>query len=222
MSTPAEPAPPGAAPDSPRRPGAGAERPRGNRSYLAAEVSDDPDDRHVSPYSTKEKVLRLLWSIVQATLFRWSFPTWYRWRNFLLRRFGARLHRDVFIRRTAVIECPWNLTMGGNSSLGNAAIAYCLGPVTIGERVSVSQYAHLCAGSHDYNKPNMPLLRPPITIEDDAWIAADAFVGPGVRVGRGAILGARGVAMKDLKPWTIYSGNPAQPVCPRQPLEAVR
>jgi putative colanic acid biosynthesis acetyltransferase WcaF len=81
--------------------------------------------------------------------------------------------------------------------------------VTIGNRVSISQYAHICAGTHDYLQEDMPLMRPPITIEDDVWIAADSFVGPNVTVGEGAILGARGVAMTNLDPWMIYSGNPA-------------
>ena len=65
---------------------------------------------------------------------------------------------------------------------------------------------------NDYDEPNMPLRRPPITIEDDAWVAADAFVGPDVTIGRGAILGARGCAFKDLDPWTIYGGNPAKAI----------
>jgi putative colanic acid biosynthesis acetyltransferase WcaF len=116
------------------------------------------------------------------------------------------------------VEIPWNLTIGADSSVGDGAILYCLGPVTIGDRVGISQHAHLCAGSHDYTKPGMPLLRPPITIESDAWIAADAFVGPAVRVGEGAILGARGCAMQDLEPWSIYSGNPAKLVKPRPRL----
>jgi len=106
--------------------------------------------------------------------------------------------------------------MGRNSCLGDGVIAYCLGTITIGERVSISQHAHLCAGSHDYTKPDLPLLRPPIVIQDDAWIAADAFVGPNVVVGEGAILGARGVAMKSLEAWTIYAGNPAKPVKSRE------
>ncbi len=189
------------------------------KPYLAAPVSERFEDRHISPYSTREKVGRMLWAMVQATLFRCSFHTWYGWRRFLLRRFGARLHDTAAVRRTVRVECPWNLAMGRNSSLGDFVIAYCLGPVTIGDRVSVSQYSHLCAGSHDYTKPNMPLLRPPITIGDDVWIAADAFVGPGVEVGAGAVLGARAVAMKRLKPWTVYLGNPAQPVRPRTPFE---
>ena len=110
--------------------------------------------------------------------------------------------------------------MGRNCSLGDRSIVYCLGPVRLGDRVSVSQHAHLCAGSHDYRRPDLPLLRPPITIENDAWIAADAFVGPGVVVGAGAILGARGCAFSNLDPWTIYGGNPAKPLRPRPPFAA--
>jgi putative colanic acid biosynthesis acetyltransferase WcaF len=173
------------------------------------------EDRHRSPYSLREKIGRLLWALVQATLFRCSFHSWYGWRRFLLRRFGGRVHATAILRRTARIECPWNLTMARNSCLGDYARAYCLGPVTLGERVTVSQNAHLCAGAHDYTRPDMPLLRPPITIEADAWIAADAFVGPNVTVGQGAILGARACAFKDLEPWTIYGGNPAKPIKPR-------
>ncbi len=168
--------------------------------------------RSVSAYSTSEKIARIIWATVQGTLFRCSFHNWYRWRRLVLRAFGSRLAADVRIRRTVRIECPWNLTVGADSSVGDGVILYCLGRVVLGDRVSVSQGAHLCAGTHDYTRPDLPLIRPSITIEDDVWIAADAFVGPGVRVGCGAILGARGCAMRTLEPWTIYAGNPAVPV----------
>jgi putative colanic acid biosynthesis acetyltransferase WcaF len=174
-----------------------------------------PADRHVSPYTTREKAGRMLWARVQATLFRLSPPTAYGWRRFLLRRFGATLHPTAIVRRTVRVECPWHLTMGANSCLGDRVIAYCLGPITLGARVTVSQHAHLCAGTHDHTVPGLPLLRPPITIGDDAWIAADAFVGPDLTVGDGAILGARACAYADLEPWTIYGGNPARAIKPR-------
>ncbi|HLP85031.1 MAG TPA: putative colanic acid biosynthesis acetyltransferase, partial [Phycisphaerales bacterium] len=115
----------------------------------------------------------------------------------------------VRVRPTVLIEQPWNLTIGDNSSIGDRAIVYCLGKITLGKHVSVSQGAHLCAGTHDHRKPDMPLLRPPIVIHDYAWVAADAFVGPNVTVGEGTVLGARACAMKDLESWSIYSGNPA-------------
>ena len=172
--------------------------------------------RHSSAYGFREKIARILWSLVQSTFFRLSFHNWYAWRRFLLRRFGAVIGTDCVIRRTVRVECPWNLQMGANSCLGDRVHAYCLGPVKIGSRVSISQDAELCAGTHDYSKHDMPLLRTPITVHDDAWIAAGAFVGPDVTVGEGAILGARSVAMKDLKAWTIHIGNPAVAVKDRE------
>lgn len=168
--------------------------------------------RHVSAFSGREKAARLAWAIVQAALFRFSFTTWFGFRNRLLRLFGARVHPSCRIRRLARFECPWNFFAGESTSIGDGAMIYCLGPVRLGARVTISQNAHLCAGAHDYTKPDMPLLRPPITIESDVWIAADAFVGPNVTVGEGAILGARGAAFGDLQPWTVYGGNPARPI----------
>lgn len=168
--------------------------------------------RRTSPYSAREKIARLMWGAVQATLFRWSFHNWYGVRRVLLGAFGAKLAPTANVRRTVTIECPWNLSIGAESSVGDRAILYCLGPVRIGRNVTVSQGAHLCAGSHDSRKRTMPLVRPPIEIGDEAWIAADAFVGPKVRVGEGAILGARAVALENLEPWSIYLGNPATKV----------
>jgi putative colanic acid biosynthesis acetyltransferase WcaF len=180
----------------------------------------DAADRHVSPYSRREKIARLVWAVVQGTVFRYSFTTWYGVRNRILRTFGATVHPTCRIRRTARFECPWNLTVGRNTAIGDGAIIYCLGPVTIGERVSISQYAHICAGTHDFTRPDMPLIRPPITIEDDVWIATEAFVGPNVTVGRSAILGARGCAFRDLEGGMIHGGNPARALRPRPETEA--
>ena len=165
--------------------------------------------RRRSPYSRREKFARVAWGAVQATLFRGSFHDWYGVRRLLLRAFGARLHATSNVRRTVIVECPWNLEIGAESSVGDRAVLYCLGTVRIGARVTVSQGAHLCAGTHDSRRRDMPLVRPSIEIGDDAWIAAEAFVGPGVRVGSGAILSARGVAFRDLEPWSIHRGNPA-------------
>ena len=180
-----------------------------------------PDDqRHVSPYSTREKIGRLLWAIVQATLYRWSFPTWYGYRLMILRLFGANVHSSCRFRRLTRFECPWNLTAGKNCSAGDRAMLYCLGPVTLGDRVSISQNAHICAGTHDITRSDLPLVRPPITIGDDTWIAADAFVGPGITIGERVILGARGCAFTNLESDWIYGGNPAKKLRPRPPVSA--
>ena len=174
----------------------------------------------VSPWTTRQKIVRILWMFTQATLFRWSWHNAYGFRRALLRAFGARIGRRVNLRPTARFEIPWNIDIGDFSSVGDFATIYSLGPVTVGRRVTISQHAYLCAGTHDYHRPDLPLLRPPVTVHDDAWIAAHAFVGPGVTVGKGAILGACAVAFKDLHPMTIYLGNPAQPVKARPEPQA--
>lgn len=181
-----------------------------------ATISDDA--RHISPFATREKVGRLLWAIVQATLFRFSFPTWYRYRIALLSLFGAKIHSTARIRRTAKFECPWNVTIGANTAIGDFAIVYALGPITIGRRVSVSQYSHLCAGTHDFGKADLPLIRPPVILEDDAWLGTDTFVGPGVTMKQGSLLGARASAFKDLDAWQVYGGNPAKRLRQRQKM----
>ncbi len=168
--------------------------------------------RSVSPYTTREKIARVLWNLVGQTLFRWTFHNWYGVRRGLLRLFGASIGRHVRIRPSVLIEQPWNLTIGDNSSIGDRAIVYCLGKVTIGRNVSLSQMVHLCAGTHDYTKSDLPLIRPPIDIEDEVWLAADVFVAPGVRVGRGTVVGARSSVFKDLPPWKVAAGSPARPM----------
>lgn len=166
--------------------------------------------RGISPVTTGEKIKRLVWSVVQATLYRGSFHTWSGWRAMLLRMFGAKIGRKCMIRRTTKIYYPWKFSLGELSSLGDGAEIYNLGPVTIGERVTVSQQAYICAGTHDYTKASMPLLTPPIVIESDAWICAKAFVGPGLTVGQGAVVAAAAVVVKDVPAWAIVGGNPAK------------
>jgi len=104
------------------------------------------------------------------------------------------------------------LDLSDQCAVGDRAILYALGPITIGPRATISQGAHLCAGTHDISYPDRPLLKPPITIGADAWIAADAFIGPNVLVGDGAIVGARAVVMKDVPGNTTVVGNPAHPI----------
>jgi putative colanic acid biosynthesis acetyltransferase WcaF len=166
----------------------------------------------ISPWTTRQKLLRVAWSLAVLVLFRPSFHNWYGFRAALLRAFGAKVGRNVRIRRTVRIEIPWNVELADDVSIGDEAILYSLGPIRIGRRSFVSQYAHLCAGSHDHTRLDYPLLREPITIGEDCWIAADAFVAMGVTVGDRAVLGARASAFADLPPDMIAVGNPAKPI----------
>ncbi len=168
-------------------------------------------NRAAVKYSPGILLARSLWGLSQP-LFRFTPRRFFAVRNLLLKLFGARIGRDVHIYNSALIYMPWNLEIGEGSSIGEWALIYNLGKVTIGKQATISHRAHLCAGTHDPTQPDLPLLKPPIRIGDSAWVCADAFVGPGVEIGEGAILGARGVAVKDVPPWTIVAGNPAREI----------
>src|SRR6185437_12615591 len=85
-----------------------------------------PSARSISPWTTRQKIARVLWMFVRATLFRWSFHNWYAWRVMLLRLFGAKLGHAVRIRPTVSIEIPWNLEIGADTGIGDHAILYSL------------------------------------------------------------------------------------------------
>ena len=167
--------------------------------------------RSARPYSRREYLGRALWALV-SPLFRCSPRPLFGWRNLLLRVFGARLGHGVHVDPGARIEIPWNLEMGDHAAIGAGVWVYSLGPIRIGARATVSHRAHLCGGTHDYSDPSLPLLRTGLRVGADAWVCSDAFVGPGVTVGEGAVVGAAAVAMRDVEPWTVVAGNPAQGV----------
>lgn len=169
-----------------------------------------------SPWTARQKIARVGWMLVRGSLFRWSFHNWYGWRRFLLRCFGAQVGHDARLRPSVMIDNPWNLELGDHCRVGDHAILYSLGRIRIGRLAVISQYAHLCAGTHDYTLRSFPLRLMPITIGEEAWIAADAFIGPGISVGDRAVVGARAVVMKDVAASQVVAGNPARFVSMRE------
>jgi putative colanic acid biosynthesis acetyltransferase WcaF len=165
--------------------------------------------RAARPYSSNEYLGRVLWMFAQP-LFRWSPRPLFGWRRLLLRCFGARVAAGANVYPSVRIEIPWNLELGEGAAIGDRAWIYNLGPVHIGARATVSHNAHLCAGSHDYRDPALPLLRLPIVVGADAWVCAQAFVGPGSVIGEGAVVGAGAVANGEIEAWTVVAGNPAR------------
>jgi putative colanic acid biosynthesis acetyltransferase WcaF len=165
--------------------------------------------------TSRERMLETLWDLLGQPLMRITFHNWYGLRRRLLNLFGAQVDPTARIRPSARISYPWRLKVGARTAVGDHSILFCLGPVTIGDRCTISQYAHLCAGSYDYTKREMTLVTKPIVIENDAWIAADVFVGPGVTIGRNCVVGARSTVLHSLPPGMICAGDNAKPLRPR-------
>jgi putative colanic acid biosynthesis acetyltransferase WcaF len=168
-------------------------------------------DTHSGPsFSLANRLKRILWNFVWVLTCRWTPAPLFAWRSCVLRRFGAKVGRGVHVYPAVKIWAPWNLEIGDQAGIGNGATLYSQGKIRIGRRAVISQGAHLCAGTHDYTQPGFPLITKPIVIGDQAWIAAEAFVHPGVTIGEGCVVGARSVVTKDLPAWTVCSGFPAK------------
>jgi putative colanic acid biosynthesis acetyltransferase WcaF len=167
-------------------------------------------------FSRRNRLFRLAWTAAWLVLASWTPRGLHSWRRLLLRTFGAKIAPTAGVYGSARIWNPANLELGERAFIGPRVIVYSMAKIVVGPDVTVSQGAHLCAGSHDIEDPHFQLIARPITIGAQAWIAAEAFVGPGVEVGEGAVLGARGCAFGDLAPWTVYVGNPAKALKPRR------
>jgi maltose O-acetyltransferase len=131
---------------------------------------------------------------------RWARNAFFpRWRLALLRGCGFHIGRGVYIADgLTIVE-----ELAGREQL------------TIGNRVSIAPNVTLVTSSHPNNswiRDFAPVARGPIVIEDDAWIGASSIVLPGVRIGRGAVVGALSVVNSDVPALTIVAGQPARQV----------
>lgn len=161
--------------------------------------------------SFSNKVARFVWNLWWLILFRpFSLPIFNSYRIFTLRLFGCQVGHGCKVNSRVKIWAPWNLKIGDLVAIGFDVLIYNPGRITIGSKVSISQRAHLCSASHNIYSTANELITREIEINDRAWIATDAYIGPGVVVGEGAVVAARAVIVKNVAPWNVVGGNPAQ------------
>jgi len=165
---------------------------------------------HESPWSGSNRLLRVLWDFCWFVFCVWTPKPLNEWRLFWLRVFDAKIHGTPFVHQRARIALPWNLTMHDRACLGDRANAYTLGEIEIRAGAIVAQEAYLSTGSHDFNHPARPLVTAKITIGEDAFIGARAFVMPGVSIGARSVVGACSVVTRDVPDDVIAAGNPCK------------
>lgn len=157
------------------------------------------------------KIQRAIWNTSCVLFFRpFGGPLFRRWRNLFLKLWGAKIGPHSAVSNTAIIWAPWNLICGQHSAIGPKAQIYNVDKIIIGDKVTISQRAFICTASHDIRYTNKSLIMKPIKIETFSWICAEAYVGPGVTIGEGAVVGARAAVFKDVASWTVVGGNPAK------------
>lgn len=184
---------------------------------MIADAPKPAADAFTGPsFSLGNRLGRVVWNIACGLFFRHTPRPLHAWRAFVLRIFGAKIGKGAHIYPRAIIWAPWNLEVGDETGVADNAILYNQAKITLGRRVVISQGAHLCSGTHDYEDPGFPLYAKPITVGDHAWVAAEAFVHPGVTIGEGAVIGARAVVTKDAPAWMVCAGHPCQQIKPRR------
>lgn len=166
-------------------------------------------------FPLRHRLYRAFWMAAWLMLARFTPPPLHGWRRFVLRMFGARVGRGVRVHASVSIWYPPALELGDHVLVGPGARIYNQGRVTIGERTVISQRAHVCASSHDVRDPDFQLVLRPVTIGARCWVAAEAFVGPGVTMADRSVLGARAALFRDAEPDGVYAGNPATFIKPR-------
>ena len=160
-------------------------------------------------FSLGNRITRVVWGIAWLVLARFTPPPLHGWRRLVLLAFGARIGRGARVHASVAIWLPHNLEVGEQVLIGPGARIYNQGTITIGAWSVISQRAHLCASTHRVDDPGFQLECRPIAVGERCWVAAEAFVGPGVTMGDGSVLAARGVLFDNATTDGIYRGNPA-------------
>jgi putative colanic acid biosynthesis acetyltransferase WcaF len=163
-----------------------------------------------TPWPAGQRVMRVLWEFCWVVFCAWTPKPLNEWRLFWLRVFDAKIDGTPFVHQRARIAIPWNLTLHDRACLGDRANAYSLGEIEIGARATVGQEAYLSTGSHDFSRTEMPLVTAKITIGDDAFVGARAFVMPGITIGERSVVGACSVVTHDVPADVIAAGNPCK------------
>jgi len=175
-----------------------------------------------SPWSLSEQIRLLLWEYCWALFCSWTPKPLNRWRLLWLKFFGCKIYGKPFVHQRARIQVPWHLILHDRACLGDRANAYSLGVIEIKARATVAQEAYLCAGSHNFSHPNLPLITAKLTIGEDAFVGTRAFVLPGVTIGSGTVIGACSVVTSDIEPWVVSVGNPARVIRKRKQIELLK
>jgi putative colanic acid biosynthesis acetyltransferase WcaF len=178
-------------------------------------VNPEQKTAYDSPWPESQRLVRVLWEFCWMVFCAWTPKPLNEWRLFWLRVFDAKIHGSPFVHQRARILIPWNLTMHDRACLGDRANAYTLGEIEIGARATIAQEAYLSTGSHDFSQTAMPLVTAKITVGEDAFVGARAFLLPGVTIGARSVVGACSVVTHDVPENVIAAGNPCKVLRPR-------
>jgi len=139
--------------------------------------------------------------------------------------FGDRCTVRSFasIRPTNVLlgEPGEGLRMGNHSNIGSYSYIGCSGYIEIGDNVMMGPHVNLLAENHVFERTDVTIKeqgveRSFIRIEDDCWIGASSTIVAGVTVGQGSVVAAGSVVTRDVEPFSVVGGVPAEVIRSRK------
>ena len=130
---------------------------------------------------------------------------------------NLHIGRGVYIGHRAILKGYHDAEMhiGEGSWIGQQCFFHSAGGLRIGANVGIGPAVRILTSTHAEAGRALPILhapieRAPVAIEDDADIGVGAIVLPGVRIGRGAQIGAGSVVTSDVEPYAVVAGVPAR------------
>lgn len=162
------------------------------------------------------RLIETAWWLCKVTIIQTNFPWPSGVRKALLRLFGAKIGSGFYIRPGVNIHFPWKFSAGDNVWIGDHCTILNLESVVIRDNAALAHEVYLAAAGHDIRSPYFAYANKPILVEEGVWIGTRAFVGPGVTVGRNAVVAAGAVVTTDVGESSIVAGIPARTIGIRQ------
>ena len=136
-------------------------------------------------------------------------------RRWLYVSLGAICDKDVVFRYHSEIWTPYRLRVGEGSIVGYNNLLDARNGIEIGNHVNFSANVSIYTVQHNHRDPYFSCNQPgnmKVIIESRAWIGPNVIILPGVHVGEGAVCAAGCVVTKDVEPYSVVAGIPAQKV----------
>lgn len=134
------------------------------------------------------------------------------WLKFTLSKFGS----GTFVMSFVEFISPWKISIGNNCVINKDALLDGRGGLYIGNNVDIAREAIIWTCTHDISDLNHTIYHKSVVIEDYVWIGARATILPGIKIGRGAVIGTCAVVTKDVPPCSVVAGNPARIIGKRE------
>lgn len=180
-------------------------------------------DKNGEQLTTKQLILKISRRIESYFLDFWlmvltfmGYIPSHSLRNFFYFVSGIKIGKKSYIHYGARFYLPKNITIGNGTIIGDHAFIDGRERVVIGNNVDIASEVRIYNSEHDINSKTFKAINAPVEVGDYVFIGPRVTILPGVKIGRGAIVAAGSVVIKDVDPSTLVGGVPAKYIKDRE------